>query len=218
MGSFDPIRLLIIMPPLLFSLCFHEFAHAWMAYQLGDNTARDQGRLTLNPLYHLDFFGTLMVVIVYFGWAKPVPVNPLNFKEPDKGLMLSTAAGPISNLILAVISGLLLRILIIFNLLEIGPVFYMLCYFVIINLALAIFNMFPLPPLDGSKILMYFTKMDMEKRAQFEHYGPTLLIVLIIVSFISPNKSLNIFKLIIWPLVNFLGQILTGLPNILKLI
>ena len=142
--------LIILIPVLLFSLCFHEFSHAFIAYKLGDNTAEKMGRLNISPLNHLDPMGTMMLLFVGFGWAKPVPVNPYNLKNPKKDMMLIAAAGPFSNLILAFIGSLLLKYL-PYNLISNLPeVFYLFIY---INIALAIFNLIPLPPLDGSQII-----------------------------------------------------------------
>ena len=101
--------IIIAAPVILFALTIHEYCHALVAYKLGDDTASLQGRLTLNPLMHLDPIGTIMMFIAGFGWAKPVPVNPLNFKDPKKGMLLVAIAGPISNLITAIIAGLLLN-------------------------------------------------------------------------------------------------------------
>ena len=149
-----PIEILIILIPILvFSLCFHEFAHGYIAYRLGDMTASRNGRLTLNPLVHLDPIGSIMLLFVGFGWAKPVPVNPNNFKNPSPDMMKVAIAGPVSNLLLAFIGGLFIRIS---NLIVIEPFIFQSIYlFVHINIALAIFNLIPIEPLDGSKTVSY---------------------------------------------------------------
>lgn len=154
---------------------FHEFAHAWMAKKLGDDTGERDGRLTLNPLAHIDYFGTLMLLFIGFGWAKPVMVEPRNFKNPKRDMALSALAGPVANIIAAIISGLLLNLvytIVSLNSIQIvnsdgiiySSVFVWLIilfqYLMQINIALAVFNFIPIPPLDGSKILMAFLPDD----------------------------------------------------------
>ena len=152
--------LLLLAPPILIALTFHEYAHAYAAYRRGDDTARQLGRLSLNPLRHLDPLGTIMIFLVHFGWAKPVPVNPDLLKNPRKDMLWIAAAGPLSNMVLALVSGLLLRILFATEGMPdahtgrvMGPLWFMVAMSLQINLALAIFNILPIAPLDGSKIL-----------------------------------------------------------------
>ncbi|MBI3003780.1 MAG: site-2 protease family protein, partial [candidate division NC10 bacterium] len=148
----------VMIPPLLLALTAHEYAHAWTANKLGDPTARAQGRLTMNPLVHLDPVGTLALLFFRFGWAKPVPVNHLYFDHPRRGLMWVALAGPLTNLGLAAGSAMILRLI---GELRVGPgVFWlvaplvlMLRWSVIYNVVLAIFNIIPVPPLDGSRVL-----------------------------------------------------------------
>ena len=144
----DPMLFLVIAIAIIFALTIHEFFHAWMAYYLGDQTAKDQGRLTINPLAHLDPFGTLLLFIAGFGWGKPVPFNPYNLRNQKWGPSLVALAGPASNFIMALIVGLSLRFLSLTD----PYLFLFLSYFVWINLLLGIFNLMPIPPLDGSHI------------------------------------------------------------------
>ena len=150
--------LLLIAPPILLALTFHEYAHAYAAHRYGDDTAQKAGRLTLNPLRHLDPLGTIMIFLVHFGWAKPVPVNPYNLRNPKKDMLWISAAGPLSNMFLALVSGLLFRLLSDFTATpgrDTLPGLLVLVVFLSlkINLALAIFNILPIAPLAGSKIL-----------------------------------------------------------------
>ncbi|OQY28024.1 MAG: hypothetical protein B6244_08775 [Candidatus Cloacimonetes bacterium 4572_55] len=188
------------VPPILFALCFHEFSHAWTAYQLGDDTAKNQGRLTLNPLYHLDLWGTLLLLVAHFGWAKPVPVNPNNFRNPGQGMMITALAGPASNILCAIVFALIFRIIFLFSQEISGSLYTIFYYSVLINWALAIFNMIPIPPLDGSKVFMYFSRMELETQMQFERFGPMLLVGLILISVSTP---LNLFGIFLWPLSQF---------------
>jgi Zn-dependent protease len=155
-------RLMIVIP-LLLSLTVHEWAHAWAAYRLGDDTAKMQGRLTLNPIAHIDPIGTLILPLlgVPFGWAKPVPVNPTRFRRGVKmstGMIITAAAGPLSNLVLAVLSAVALGFVARFAPSSASPggdlgVATLLTTLLVINVTLAIFNMIPIPPLDGSRVV-----------------------------------------------------------------
>ena len=143
------IAVLLILP-------IHEAAHGWMALRLGDPTAKMQGRLTLNPFAHLNLIGTLALLLVGFGWAEPVPINPLYFKKPKRDCALVALAGPLSNMLFALIAALLGHAFGIWGLLRgiAGEwILQFLVYFVSINISLAVFNLIPIPPLDGSRIL-----------------------------------------------------------------
>ena len=155
---------IIRIPAILLALTIHELSHAAAAYKLGDPTARDQGRLTLNPIVHLDLLGTIMLLTGLFGWAKPVPVNPYNLRNPKRDMMLISVAGPLSNIIQALLCGFVIRG--IFALTAVGQepmnspfakyILLFLFFAFLINSGLAFFNLLPLYPLDGSKILAWF--------------------------------------------------------------
>ena len=180
---FDLNILFLAMPAILFALTFHEYAHAWAAWKLGDPTARNMGRLSLNPLVHLDPAGTIMLVITVMsgfglGWSKPVPVNPGYLRNPRKDMVWIALAGPVSNLILAfILVGVLTKMS--HSLPE--TLSQMIQYGIMINLLLAFFNMLPIPPLDGSRVLKGLLPAAQAQRyGQLEMYGPLLLIGLIV--------------------------------------
>jgi len=208
------VTFLILAPPILLALVIHEFSHALVAYKLGDDTAKLNGRLTLNPLAHLDPLGTLMIFLVRFGWAKPVPVNPYNLKNPKRDMLWISAAGPMSNMILAFLSGSLLRV--VYNMgikPEIttfgGLIMLMLVFSLQINLALAIFNILPIAPLDGSKILYGVLPNKYSGYAVLlEKYGPMILLGLIALGYFA---KISILGWIIWPFVQFFSKLFTGL-------
>lgn len=199
-----PEILLLLVPVLLFALCFHEFAHAWVAYKLGDPTAKHSGRLTLNPLAHLDPMGSLMILFVGFGWAKPVPVDVRYLQNPRMDMMKIAFAGPAANLLLAFVGGTIIRAHIVG-----GSLILMLVLFTQINIMLAVFNMIPIPPLDGSQIfsgLMVRKNPDLVMKLQM--YGPKILFGLILIGYFT-----NISPL--WwamsPLVNFFLFLFAGI-------
>jgi len=181
-----PEVLLLLVPVLLFSLCFHEFAHAWMAYKLGDPTAKHSGRLTLNPLAHLDPMGSLMILFVGFGWAKPVPVDARYLKNPRIDMMKVAFAGPAANLLLAFVGGTIIRTQIVG-----GSLILMLVLFTQINIMLAVFNMIPIPPLDGSQI---FSGLLVRKNPglvmKLQMYGPQILFGLILIGYLTEISPL----------------------------
>lgn len=182
-------RILLMIPPLLLALTAHECAHAWVAWRLGDNTAYMMGRVTLNPIKHLDPVGTIAIFITgMFGWAKPVPVNARNLKNPAKDLMLVSIAGPATNLFLAALFAIIYKVAI--NSVDlsilfsdsglVGPLFKMVLISIWLNVGLAVFNMLPIHPLDGSSVLAYFlpTSMYVQFR-KLEPYGFMILLILI---------------------------------------
>ncbi len=193
MFNLDPVLIALRIPALLIAITIHEFAHARMAYHFGDATAKSQGRMNLNPLSHLDPVGTIMILLVGFGWAKPVPINPYNFNEYRKGLRWVSFAGPMVNFALGFISLLFLNILF-----KVGISSGLFIQFVVVlmqlNILLGIFNLIPIPPLDGSKILMSFlSDKYLGYYYQVERYAPIILIALIL------TRSLG---MIIFPLYN----------------
>jgi len=179
----NPLDLLYFAIALLFAITVHEFSHAWVANYLGDPTAKKAGRVTLNPLAHLDPLGTIMLLLVRFGWGKPVPINPNNFKNPKLGSALTALAGPTSNFLLANLIALVYK-LGSFTGTPFGDFLLLVIY---MNLVLMVFNLLPIPPLDGSKFFaLFFPALDNPK---YEIYGPFVLIVFILVggaTFILP--------------------------------
>ncbi len=189
MLNIDWSRLLFSFPAIIIALTFHEFSHGFIAYKFGDPTAKNAGRLTLNPIKHLDPLGTFMLLFLRFGWAKPVPVNPYYFSGDRRSKMALVAiAGPTSNIILAVISAISMVAMASFAApTTINIYFYnLLDQMVFINIILAVFNLLPLPPLDGSKILGGFLPGHLEEKYyQIERYGYLILMVLIISGVLS---------------------------------
>ena len=206
--------LLLLAPPILLALTFHEYAHAFVANRYGDDTAKQSGRLTLNPLRHLDPLGTIMIFLVHFGWARPVPVNPHRLKNPKTDMLWISAAGPLANMVLALVSGVLLRLIFAtggkpdqYSI--IGLLTFMLIMSLQINLALAIFNVLPIAPLDGSKILFGLLPSRHEGKIYFlERYGPFILIGLIV---FGQFTGVSVLGSLIWPFVGFFSKIFAGM-------
>lgn len=210
----DPVGLILLLPPLLFALTFHEAAHGWMALRLGDPTAKLLGRLTLNPLAHLDPLGTLIFIIPpHIGWAKPVPVDVRYLKHPRRDMMWIALAGPVSNVILAFLFGMILR-----GMNAVGHDFSnspaeralvnMVAWSVVLNLSLAAFNLIPIFPLDGSKVLTGLLSPTAAARfQQLEPVGPILLLGLILIGSFS---GVSVIGSIISPFTSTLGRLFTG--------
>ena len=187
-GSFDPIDILVrifaSITVIFLTMPVHEFAHAFAAYKLGDKSQKYMGRLTLNPFAHIDYIGALAILLVGFGWAKPVQVNPLYFKNPKVGMAVTSFAGPFANLITAFFGMLLFNISRFIGVF-VGQVFMpyianIFLYISIINIGLAVFNLVPVPPLDGSKILaVILPNRIYYKVMQYENYLYILLIILL---------------------------------------
>lgn len=214
------IHLLLSLPTILIALSVHECAHAWAAYKLGDSTAKNFGRMTINPLKHLDPLGVLCMIVAGFGWARPVPVNSRNLRNPKRDMVLISLAGPASNIVLAFIGLLILRILQVLVLPElsaaaigtfgvdaIAMLLQFLMLFCMLNAGLAIFNLLPIPPLDGSHLLalilpsrIYF------KYVQYERYISFALVLLLV------------FNVLDIPLLFLRSYLLMGLEWIIDLI
>ena len=201
-------ELLLTLPPILFALTIHEFAHAWAANRLGDPTARLMGRLTMNPAAHLDPLGTLMIMFARFGWGKPVPVDVRYLSHPKRDMLWIAIAGPVSNVISAALFGLAFRYLYASDLLQSREVIFILYYAVQINFVLAFFNMIPLPPLDGSKVLAGL--LPFRQEMAYRRLEQPLSILLIVLIMAGMLFHLSIIGRIIMPPVVFLTRILMG--------
>ena len=194
------------IPALLLALTIHEYAHARVAVYLGDPTPRYEGRLTLNPVAHLDPIGLIMLWLFKFGWAKPVPIDPRYFKNGRQGMLMVSFAGPVSNLLLAFASALLMGILIKLNLLS-GGLLQVLRYTYVYNLIFAVFNLIPIPPLDGSKVLMSLLPgRQAYALERIEPYGSFILIALVYLNIISSITS---------PIINLISLIMQHIINII---
>jgi Zn-dependent protease len=192
----------------MFALSFHEFAHAWMAEKCGDSTAARMGRLTLNPMAHLDMMGSLMILFVGFGWAKPVPVDGRNLRNPRTDMMKVAAAGPVSNLLLAMVAGMVFRFMNGTGLLT-DSIFILLIYFTRINIALAVFNLIPVAPLDGSQIFSgYLMKTNPQLAWKIQTYGPQVLFGLILFGYFT---GFSILWLVMEPFVSFFMLLFAGI-------
>jgi Zn-dependent protease len=206
------LKLSIMLVPGLMAITFHEVSHGFIAYLRGDNTARSLGRLTLNPLKHLDIIGTLMIIVIGIGWAKPVPVNFNNLRSPKRDMIWVSVAGPLTNLILAIISAGLIRVIVPLTeplpdssslQLFLEPVLLMLSFSVYINLILTLFNLMPLPPLDGGRVLMGLLPDRLAaKLSRIEPYGMIILIVLVFFT--------DVFKYTILPMLGVMVHLLAG--------
>ncbi len=199
------IGILLVVTAVLLSLSFHEFAHGYAAWYKGDTTAKSDGRLSLNPLDHLDLWGSITFIVTFlvfkmpFGWAKPVPVNPMNLDNPKKDMVLVAFAGPLSNMILALISGYLFIWTAAFPLPLLLRTF--LVIFVQVNLGLAFFNLLPIPPLDGSNIVRGLLPYDkLVSYIKFTSYLPQIFIGLLLFGMFTGRPILSyIFSPIVEP-------------------
>lgn len=209
-------NLLASFPAILFAITVHEFSHGYVAYLMGDDTAKRAGRLTLNPFKHLDPIGTITLLLFRFGWARPVPVNFWKLKNMKIGIVVVSLAGPISNMIMAFLSGFIFFKLGLYRYSTIitipfqqavDPMIMYLCdvlaYFIFFNIVLAVFNLIPIPPLDGSKIIMaVLPRKYLEWYAKYEIYGVIVLIILVIV---------GIIPMIMTPFINYIMDLIKRL-------
>lgn len=199
-----PISIILyLVPVILVSITFHEFSHAYFSYKLGDPTARNQGRLTLNPIKHLDPLGTLMILLVGFGWARPVPINPMYYDNRRKGTVIVSFAGPLSNVILALIFAIPMMYIEAkygiqsFRSASLNAIIYNLSLlFYIININLAVFNILPVPPLDGSKILSgVLPQRQYFKLIQYENF---IAVIFLLIVFVFPGILQTIMSPFVW--------------------
>lgn len=200
-GGISTIQFVFVIITLIIALSVHEFSHGFVAHMLGDNTAKAQGRMSLNPLKHIDPFGFVAIMLVGFGWAKPVFMNPYNFKNMRDGISLTALAGPVSNLLMAVVGALLLN----FSLPILLAVFIQ--QFIYINVILATFNILPFPPLDGFKVFGRILPDNLFYKAQvFEQkYGFYLILILLVT---------GVFRIIWYPIFNITIEFISRLSNI----
>ena len=199
-------EIIILAPPFLLGLTVHEYAHGYVAYRFGDPTAKAQGRLTMNPIKHIDPIGALAFIIMKIGWAKPVPVNPAYFKNPARDMLWVSFAGPGANMLTAIASGIILKLMLLLTgivpMFIFMPVAKMLAASVWINVMLGIFNLVPIPPLDGSKIVVGLLPSEMAAAyAKLEPFGFVILLVLFYTGVISK---------VFLPLINFAQGLILG--------
>ena len=213
MTDLSPQSLVAAVITLLVAFTIHEYSHAWVARLFGDDTAERAGRLTLNPLAHLDPIGSLLLIFAGFGWAKPVPVDLYALRRSSKAApMLVSIAGPISNFFMAALAAIPLRL----NLFPIQSTssnilptpYFFLTYFIFTNLALMVFNLLPIPPLDGHEILSFFLPPNLaESWERMGQYGVYILIALL---FIGPMIGFDVVQLVLYPVIKFLFGVLVG--------
>lgn len=197
---------------LVVAFTIHEFAHAWVADRFGDMTPRQHGRLTLNPIVHLDVFGSLMLLVAGFGWAKPVPINPYVLRSRSRAaLMLVALAGPMSNLLLAVLAAIPFQLGLLTPQFPTGVIpslSMLLTQFIFINLVLMLFNLIPIAPLDGDKILDFFLPSEWSYRLDsIRPYGPMILLLLI---FVGPYLGFDLIGTLMGPPLFQIFSLLVG--------
>jgi Zn-dependent protease len=210
MDNFDILRTLKWLPGIIIGLTVHEFSHAYIADKCGDPTSKDQGRVTLNPLKHIDLLGFIMLLVAGFGWAKPVQFNEKNLRNPESDIIKIAVAGPFSNALTAIVLSWILALIMKIN----EQSFYSILAQVFINAiyinwGLFIFNLIPIPPLDGSHLLLNYFRRFPSLYAGLYKYGTWLLFGLIIASVVT---KINLFP--IWPVITYLGNELLHLLGI----
>ncbi|MBQ9979478.1 MAG: site-2 protease family protein [Oscillospiraceae bacterium] len=197
------------------AITFHEFSHGLASYIMGDKTAKYSGRMSLNPLRHIDIVGIICLIVFHFGWAKPVPVNMAYFKKPRLGMAVCALAGPLSNMVLAFVSLVLSAVCMIFANTGIG--YWLFIFFnrlAVINVCLGIFNIIPIPPLDGSKIVFSFLPDRIyAKLMRYERFGMIILVIVLITGVASPalNTAYNAVLNGLWRVANFPLKIYLGM-------
>ena len=224
----DPLAFFILFgaigTALLVGISFHEFSHAAAADALGDHLPRRMGRLTLNPLAHLDPGGTVLMFLVGFGWGKPVPVNPNATANPKAALAITASAGPISNFLIAAVAGLPIRLgavdwfspFYVYNTAQWGAgeyVGYYLSTLVLVSLILGVFNLIPIAPLDGFKVAVGILPRDLSRSfARLEQYGPLILIALIVLPLVTGGHVGILFE-IMQPVIEFFARLFAGVSG-----
>ncbi len=207
----DVTGILLMIPPLLFALTFHEYSHALVATRLGDPTARLLGRLTLNPIAHLDVVGTLVFVMTQrIGWAKPVPIDERYLHHPRRDIMWIALAGPVSNVTLALVFGTIVRFAAPHPATSItqAVLLAMVRAGVVFNLGLAAFNLIPIFPLDGSRILTgLLSRAWAERYREMDRVGPFLLLGIVV---LGMTTGFNLFSYVVYPVITVLGNFFTG--------
>ena len=207
-------NLLLWLPGVLYAMTIHEFFHGYAALKLGDPTPKLSGRLTLNPLKHIDWFGFIALIIAHIGWAKPVPVNPYYFRNPKRDMGMVALAGPLSNIGSALIIGLFLRFA--YPLMITNPVtkvlFLMLLFTVMVNLFFAFFNLIPLHPLDGSHILESLLPPEYALRyREMARYSPFILLGIIFISYMIPGLNI-LYPIVFLPSKIIMNLVLGNIP------
>lgn len=220
--DFSPLiqKISIVALPIILGVIFHEIAHGWVAYKFGDPTAKERGRLSLNPLVHIDLFGTIIMPLllifsqtgIIFGYAKPVPVNFSNLRDPKKNMVWVAAAGPLTNILLAFLSGIIFRLIVFMNPYHYSwspilfdPLLLMLRYSVRLNAVLAVINLIPIPPVDGGRILTGL--LPLKQSLAYSKIEPYGLLILVLLLFLDP---LGIFSSLVRPIISLLDQIFLG--------
>jgi len=203
--SFDLVQWVIKIPVLLFAITIHEYAHGRAALWLGDPTAKLSGRLSLNPLHHIDPFGAICLFLFNFGWAKPVPVNPGYFKNMRRDLIIMSLCGPLANISAAFLAGMLIRYLLLpWEVYQIT-----LIYLLFMNIGLGLFNLLPIPPLDGSHVLENALSLDAaQKYREFGRYGPILILAIVMLDNFAHTGIIN--RVLIGPM-KYLAHLFSGI-------